>query len=190
MKIATKYVLLTALFITSSSARAQDGSEASSVHSYSMKTINGDDKKLADYAGYTLLIVNTASRCGYTPQYESLETLYREYKDKGLRILAFPANNFGGQEPGTNEQILEFCKTKFDVSFDLFSKISVKGEDIDPLYAYLTGKSGFNGDIRWNFTKFIVDGNGKVVARFETKVDPLSDSVKQAIEKSLSAGGI
>ena len=151
-----------------------------------MKNIDGKDVALSDYGGKVLLIVNTASKCGYTPQYGPLEELYNRYRDRGLRILAFPANNFGAQEPGTDKEIKEFCTSTYDVTFDLFSKISVKGEDMHPLYAWLTKDSPFPGEIRWNFTKFLVDAGGHVVARFETKTDPLADTVIEQIEELLN----
>lgn len=160
--------------------------EAGGVHAFTMKTIDGEDVSLSDYAGDVLLLVNTASKCGFTPQYASLEELYGRYRDRGLRILAFPANNFGAQEPGTNEEIKEFCTSTYNVTFDLFEKISVKGEDIHPLYAWLTKDSPFPGEIRWNFTKFLVDAKGQVVARFETKTDPLADPVIEQIEGLLN----
>lgn len=157
------------------------------VFSFTMKTIDGKDKRLADYQGNVLLVVNTASKCGFTPQYSTLEKLYEKYKDRGFRILAFPANNFGGQEPGSNGDIKNFCSTNYGVSFDLFSKISVKGDDIHPLYAYLTKDSGFPGDIKWNFNKFLVDRHGKVVARFDSKTDPMSDELVTQVESLLTA---
>jgi glutathione peroxidase len=129
-----------------------------------------------------VLIVNVASRCGFTPQYAGLEALYEKYKDRGFVILGFPANNFGGQEPGTNEEIKTFCSSKYNVTFPMYSKISVKGDDKAPLYQFLTATGG---EIQWNFTKFLVDKNGKVVARFEPKVTPESPEVAEAIEKAL-----
>ena len=158
---------------------------ASTVHSFQMETITGDKKSLAAYKGKALLIVNTASRCGYTPQYKGLEELYLRYKDRGFEILGFPANNFLGQEPGTNEEIKQFCSLKYNVTFPMFSKISVKGKDIAPLYQYLTHESGFNGDIPWNFSKFIVNTGGQVVARFDPKADPLSDELVKKVESIL-----
>jgi glutathione peroxidase len=157
------------------------------VHAFTMKTIDGQEKPLSDYAGKTLLLVNTASRCGYTPQYTGLEKLYRKYRDRGFQVLAFPANNFGAQEPGTDQEIKSFCETGYDVSFDLFSKISARGEDIHPLYRYLTTGSGFDGDIPWNFAKFLVDGSGRVVARYEPGVDPLSETITTQIEELLNS---
>ncbi len=156
-----------------------------SIYDFTVKTIDGQEKSLAEYKGKTLLIVNTASHCGFTKQYKGLEALYQEYKDKGFEILAFPANNFMGQEPGSNADIKSFCELKFKTTFPLFSKISVKGDDMDPLYAYLTQASGFNGDISWNFNKFIVDKNGKVVARFPSPVEPQSDEITATLKEIL-----
>ena len=152
---------------------------------FKVQDIDGKDKRLSDFKGKTILIVNTASKCGYTPQYKSLEALYEKYKAKGFVILAFPANNFKSQEPGTNEEIKNFCSTNYKVSFPLFSKISVAGNDTHPLYKFLTTESGFNGPIAWNFTKFLVNPQGQVIARFESKVDPLSEQVVREVEKSL-----
>ena len=155
------------------------------VYDFKEKTIDGKEVLLADYKGKTLLIVNTASKCGFTPQYKGLEALYEKYKDKGFEILGFPANNFMGQEPGSNEQIKQFCSLNYSVKFPLFSKISVKGRDMDPLYQYLTTESGFNGDISWNFNKFLVNPEGKVVARFGSKTDPLANELIQELEANL-----
>ena len=128
-------------------------------------------------------MVNVASRCGFTPQYTGLEATYRKYKDRGLVVLGFPANNFREQEPGTNAEIQEFCKRTYDVTFPMFSKISVKGDDQAPLYQYLTGEIG--GEIEWNFTKFVIGRDGRIVARFPSKVTPDSPEVTAAIEKAL-----
>lgn len=155
---------------------------------YTMKSIDGKDVNLADYKGKVLLFVNVASKCGLTPQYEQLVELNKKYGDKGLVILGFPANNFGSQEPGTNNEIKEFCTSKYGVEFPMFSKISVKGDDIAPLYAELTSEEqnkGFAGEIKWNFTKFLVGRDGKVVARFEPKTVPTADEVIAAIEAQL-----
>jgi glutathione peroxidase len=148
-------------------------------------TITGEKTSLADFKGKVLLLVNVASRCGNTPQYAGLAELYRKYKDKGFAVIGFPANNFANQEPGTNEQILEFCTSTYDVTFPMMAKISVKGDDIHPLYKYLTTESDFKGDIKWNFTKFLLDRKGKPAARFETPVQPLSDEIVKSIEKQL-----
>ena len=159
--------------------------DAGKLYSFVVSNIDGKTKSLADYKGSVLVIVNTASLCGYTPQYASLEKLCQNYRGRGLKILAFPSDNFGHQEPGTDAEIKEFCRTRFSVSFDLFSKINVKGEHIHPLYAYLTKESEKAGAIAWNFTKFIVDGVGRVVARFGPAEDPLSPSVTGCVESLL-----
>ncbi len=149
------------------------------------KTITGDSASLADYKGKVVLIVNVASKCGYTPQYAGLEKLYEKYKDKGFVILGFPENNFKNQEPGSNEEILKFCQSKFGVTFPMMSKISVKGEDKHPLYVELTEKSRYPGEITWNFNKFLLDRKGKVVARFDSAVEPMSDELVGQIKKLL-----
>ena len=159
-----------------------------SVLEFTMKNIDGQDVKLDNYRGKVLLLVNVASKCGFTPQYEGLESLYKKYKDQGLVILGFPANNFFGQEPGTNEEIKTFCQTRYNVTFPMFAKISVKGDDIHPLYLFLTSKETdpeFAGNISWNFNKFLVDRSGKIVDRFATKETPESEKITQAIEKAL-----
>ena len=137
---------------------------ASSVYEFTMNSIDGQPLPLSNFKGKVLLIVNVASFCGFTPQYEQLEAVYEKYKDQGFVIAGFPANNFGAQEPGTNEEIKTFCSRKYNVKFPIYSKISVKGPDKAPLYQYLTETSG--GEIKWNFTKFLVDKNGKVVKRY------------------------
>ena len=159
----------------------------SSLYTFTLNSIDGKPVPLADYKGKVVLIVNVASRCGYTPQYSALEAIYEKYKDRGFVILGFPANNFGAQEPGTNEEIKTFCSRKYDVTFPMYSKISVKGADRAPLYAYLTEETGkgIAGEIQWNFTKFLVDRNGNVVQRFEPAVTPDSADVTAAIEKQL-----
>jgi glutathione peroxidase len=159
------------------------------VHSFTLNLNDGTPKKLADYRGKALLVVNTASKCGYTKQYAPMEQLYQKYKDRGFEVLAFPANNFMGQEPGTNEEIRAFCTAKFNTTFPLFAKISVKGDDIHPFYKYLTTLPGFDGDITWNFNKFLVDPNGKVVARFGTRVDPMAEEVTKKLEEVLPKKG-
>jgi glutathione peroxidase len=155
------------------------------VHDFSAKTIEGKDQALADYKGKALLIVNTASRCGFTPQYKSLQALYDQYQSKGLEILAFPANDFMSQEPGTDTEIKKFCTLKYNVSFPLFSKIHVKGGDMHPLYRYLTEGSEFRGPISWNFNKFLVAPDGRVVARFDSTVDPLSTELVKKVTEVL-----
>ena len=164
--------------------------DAASIYDFTMKTIDGKDTPLSDYKGKVVLIVNVASECGFTPQYKGLEELYRKYKDQGFTILGFPANNFGQQEPGTDAEIKTFCSSKYDVTFDLFSKISVKGDDQHPLYRYLTSDKTdpkYAGDVKWNFQKYLIDRNGNIVARFFSKVEPMSDDVTSAVEQALNA---
>lgn len=159
-----------------------------SVLDFTLKNIDGKETRLSDYRGKVLLLVNVASKCGYTPQYEGLQAIYAKFRDQGLVVMGFPANNFLGQEPGTNEEIKQFCTLKYNVSFPMFAKISVKGADIHPLYQFLTSKETnpeFGGDITWNFNKFLVDRNGKIIARFETKEKPEGEKVTQAIESAL-----
>ncbi len=158
-------------------------SGASGVYEFTMNSIEGKTTPLGEFRGKVTMVVNVASRCGYTPQYAALEAVYEKYKDRGFTIAGFPANNFGEQEPGTNEEIRQFCSAKYNVKFPMFAKISVLGDDIAPLYRYLTGTGG--GDIKWNFTKFLVDRDGKVVRRFESAVTPDSPEVIAAIEKAL-----
>ncbi|MBK8811076.1 MAG: glutathione peroxidase [Acidobacteria bacterium] len=156
-----------------------------SVHDFTMKNIDGREVKLDEYKDKVVLIVNTASKCGLTPQYEGLQNLYDKYKDKGFFVLGFPANNFMGQEPGTEQEIKEFCTLKYKVTFPMFSKISVKGDDQHALYRYLTGQKDFGGDITWNFEKFLVDGNGRVIARFSPSTKPDDPALVAAVEKAL-----
>jgi glutathione peroxidase len=161
---------------------------ASSVHEFTMDALNGTPTPLANFKGKVMLVVNVASQCGYTYQYEGLQALYVKYKDQGLVVVGFPANNFGGQEPGSNAEIGAFCKSKFGVTFPMFSKISVKGSDKAPLYQFLTDKSAnpkTGGEIPWNFTKYLVDRNGKVLARFDAPVEPEAPELTSAIEAAL-----
>ena len=161
---------------------------ASGVYDFTLNSIEGQPAPLAAYKGKVLLLVNVASKCGFTPQYAGLEGIYQKYKDRGLVILGFPANNFGGQEPGTNAEIKTFCSLTYQVTFPLYAKSSVKGDDINPLYRFLTDKSlnsQTGGDIRWNFTKFLVGRDGALIARFEPNVKPDSAEVEAAIEKAL-----
>lgn len=159
-----------------------------SVLDFKMKDIDGKEVALKKYKGDVLLIVNTASQCGYTPQYAGLQAIYDKYKAQGFEVLGFPANNFGGQEPGTEKEIKEFCESKYKVTFPMFAKISVKGDDQNGLYKFLTSKEtdpNFAGDISWNFNKFLVNRKGEIVARFSSKDTPESEAVTQAIEKYL-----
>ncbi|MBF0122381.1 MAG: glutathione peroxidase [Candidatus Omnitrophica bacterium] len=155
------------------------------IHAISMSLNSGETISLADYKGKVVLIVNTASRCGFTSQYKGLEELYLRYKDRGFVILAFPANNFMGQEPGSNEEIKNFCELKYKITFPLFAKTSVKGADINPLFKYLTEDSALKGPVTWNFNKFLIDGSGQVIDRYDSRVKPLDLEVVTAIEKAL-----
>lgn len=187
MKYLSVFFMLI-FIINYSGLLAGDASTTASIYNFVVKDIDGKDVKLSQYQGKVLLIVNVASKCGNTPQYEGLQKLYMQFKDKGLVVLGFPANNFKDQEPGSDAQIKEFCSTTYGVTFPMFSKISVKGADIHPLYQYLTsGKdhSELAGEITWNFNKFLVDPSGKVVARFATADKPESEKVISAIQKAL-----
>jgi glutathione peroxidase len=171
MKLLT--LICAMMFITSA---------PSTVYNFKLKTIDGKDFSLAKYKGKKLLIVNTASKCGFTPQYAELQKLADQYKDKVV-VVGFPANNFGGQEPGTNSEVKEFCQKNFGVTFPLSSKVSVKGDDIDPLFKYLTAEPNpdFTGEIKWNFEKFLIDENGKLIHRYRSTTKPLSDELTKAL---------
>jgi glutathione peroxidase len=159
-----------------------------SIYDFTLKSIGGQPTPLSEFHGKVVLLVNVASRCGFTPQYTALESVYEKYKSRGLVIVGIPANNFGGQEPGTNEEIKTFCTKKYNVSFPMMSKVSVKGEDMTPLYKFLTGKDTdpkFSGEIGWNFTKFLFSRNGEPVARFDSAVTPDSPEFTAAIESAL-----
>jgi glutathione peroxidase len=159
-----------------------------SIYDFTMRSIDGGQVSLGKFKGKVVLVVNVASKCGFTPQYAGLEALYEKYKDKGFVIVGVPANNFMQQEPGTDEEIKKFCTNKYNVSFPMMSKVSVLGDDKTPLYVYLTGKDTdpqFAGDIKWNFTKFLFDRSGKPVARFEPAVKPDSPEVQSAVETAL-----
>lgn len=161
---------------------------AQSIYDVKLKDIKGNDTSLAAYKRKVMLIVNVASKCGYTKQYAGLESIFEKYKDQGFVVLGFPCNQFGGQEPGTNEEIQQFCTSKFNVTFPLFDKIEVNGSNRHPLYETLAGKaSPFPGDIKWNFTKFLIGKDGKILNRFDSKVTPESDEVTKAIETALAA---
>ena len=161
---------------------------ATSLYDIPLKDINGRETSLKDYQGKVLLIVNVASKCGLTPQYKALESVYEKYKEQGFTVVAFPCNQFMGQEPGTNEEIKQFCSSKYNVSFPLFDKIEVNGPNRHPLYVALAGQeSPFPGDIKWNFGKFLIGKDGKILKRFEPRTTPDSPEVVQAIEKALAA---
>jgi glutathione peroxidase len=159
------------------------------VYDFTLNSIDGQPAPLSAYKGKLLLLVNVASRCGFTPQYTALESVYEKYKDRGLVIVGIPANNFGAQEPGTNQEIKTFCSSKYHVTFPMMAKVSVKGADITPLYQFLTDKTVHpktGGEIGWNFTKFLVGTDGRVIARFDSEVTPDSAEVTSAIEKALA----
>jgi glutathione peroxidase len=195
----TLRALLLALFVTSSgnlgvaraapasSPPAADASRSVLVIDHQVETIDGKQVKLSQYRGSVLLIVNVASRCGLTVQYEGLEALYRRYKDRGLVILGFPSNDFMGQEPGSNEEIATYCRRTWDVSFPMFAKVHVKGQEMAPLFRALTTQvePPLQGEVPWNFTKFLVDAEGHVVARFDPRMLPEDSKLQSALEKLL-----
>jgi len=158
------------------------------LHDFTAQRNDGDQQSLSDYSGKVCLVVNVASKCGLTPQYEGLQRLYERFKNRGFEVLAFPCNQFAGQEPGSDAEIAEFCSTNFDVDFPLFSKIEVNGDGRSPLYAWLTGEDtqpDGPGDVKWNFAKFLVDGSGSAVARFEPQTEPEAGELVTAIESAL-----
>ncbi len=154
---------------------------------FTMNSLDGKPVDLSKYQGRVVLMVNVASQCGFTPQYEGLEELHKKYSAKGLSILGFPANEFGQQEPGTNAEIAQFCKQNYGVEFDMFSKIVVKGPGQAPLYRYLTSHPRFRGDVAWNFEKFLIGRNGEVIGRFKSEVEPLSREMVAALEAALGS---
>lgn len=161
-------------------------SSMDNINNITVLDMNKKEIKLSNYNGKVLLIVNVASECGYTKQYAGLQEIYEKYNSKGFEILAFPCNDFGGQEPGTNEQIQQFCSSKFGVTFKLFDKIKVLGEDKSPLYERLINNSVTEkGDVKWNFEKFLISKDGKIVSRFRHKVEPTNDEIISAIESEL-----
>jgi glutathione peroxidase len=177
------FILLLATLMTVQIVKA-DGSPA--IQDIPLKDINGNDTSLKAYAGKVILLVNVASRCGNTPQYAGLEAMYEKYKDKGLVIVGVPSNDFLGQEPGTAEEIKDFCKKNYGVTFPLMAKVHVKGAEKCPLYAALTGaQSPFPGEVEWNFGKFLIDKDGKVIRRFNPKVKPEADDLVQAVKSAL-----
>ena len=186
----TTYVLAIALFLFLSKTDAENKNRGNgmgkNIKQVTVKDIDGKSVNIADYKGKVLLIVNVASYCGFTKQYSGLEQIYKQYKDKGFEILAFPCNQFGEQEPGTNEEIKNFCSSKFDVSFKLFDKIDVNGNNKSPLYSILTDNEVTGkADIKWNFEKFLIDKDGNIVARYASKVEPTSKDLISAIEREL-----
>jgi glutathione peroxidase len=172
----------------STEPNAEAASSCPAALNFTEKSIDGKDVNLCDYKGNVVLIVNVASKCGYTPQYKGLEELNKKYRDKGLRILGFPANDFGAQEPGSDSEIKQFCSLNYGVTFDMFSKITVKGDGMNPLYKYLTAGGGdpaIAGPVKWNFQKYLIGRDGKLVAVFPSGVEPMSSELTSAIEKLL-----
>jgi len=183
-------IILCTLLAICSTLTAGPTTMPTSALDHTVKDIDGNDYDLSKLKGKVVLIVNVASKCGFTKQYAGLEKLYETHKDKGLVVLGFPANNFGGQEPGSAEQIKEFCSTKFNVTFPLMEKISVKGEGIAPLYQFLTGKETagkFAGDIKWNFNKFLIGRDGAIANRYDSKVTPEDPALVKEVETALQA---
>lgn len=180
-------ITITQLIAQEKTSNFQEGKTSmDNINDITVLDMNNNKIKLSDYNGKVLMIVNVASECGYTKQYAGLQKIYEKYNPKGFEILAFPCNDFGGQEPGTNEQIQNFCSSKFGVTFKLFDKIKVLGDEKSPLYDRLINNNVTeNGDVKWNFEKFIISKDGKIVARFRTKVEPASDEVISAIEGEL-----
>lgn len=161
------------------------------LHDFTVKAIDGTDRSLKDFAGKVVLVVNVASRCGLTPQYTALEELHRKYAPRGFSVIGFPCNDFGAQEPGTEEEIKEFCSTNYDVTFPLFSKVHVKGDAQAPVYDFLTNVDAppkGRGEVVWNFEKFLIDQRGNVIARFMPPTTPLDGEVTTAIDKALASG--
>jgi glutathione peroxidase len=187
MRIAAS--LLAGLLVSFASADEKGDKKVPPVLNFRMKSLAGKEVELSQYQGKPILIVNVASQCGYTPQYEGLQALHDTYAKDGLVVLGVPSNDFGRQEPGTSEEIAEFCQKNYGVKFDMLEKVVVKGEDKVPLYQYLTSKETdpkFGGEIKWNFTKFLISRNGEIVARFEPGVKPESEKVTKAIEAELA----
>ncbi|MGN8225435.1 glutathione peroxidase [Gracilimonas sp. BCB1] len=179
-------ILFTALVLAVSASMG--ATEQTSLYDFTVQDIDGEEVSLEQYKGQVILVVNVASKCGYTPQYEGLQKIYEAYKDEGFVILGFPANNFNGQEPGTDQEIKQFCTLEYGVEFPMFSKVSVKGEDQAALFSYLTSlpNDDFDGEIKWNFEKFLIDKNGLLKRRFRSSVEPQSKPLVNAIEKELN----
>lgn len=177
---------LTMLFFKKSNPVPQDVQDIKTWHAFKVPDIDGVLRPMSEYKGKTVLVVNVASKCGLTPQYEALEALYEKYKDKGFVIVAFPCNDFMGQEPGTEKEIKEFCSSKYNVKFPMCSKLHVKGPEQHKMYQWLVWKTG-GKDIEWNFGKFLIDGEGQILSRFNPRVTPDSPEVVEAVEKALAA---
>ena len=183
-----KNLILSAMSAAAMLAPCQPALAKSPLHDLKVTSIEGKPVALSEYAGKVLLIVNTASGCGYTPQYKGLQELYGKYNDKGLVVLGFPSNDFGGQEPGSNQEIKKFCTTNYSVKFPLFNKAPVSGKDIQPVFAWLTNEADKNqtGAVRWNFEKFVVSRDGKLIKRFRSGVAPESPELIATLEAELN----
>lgn len=179
--------ILLSLLILGFASMSTDTERTERIYQYELTSIDGKNISLEQYKGDVLLIVNTASECGFTRQYAGLQKLHEQYSDQGLTLLGFPSNDFGGQEPGTDEEIAAFCEMNFGVEFQLFSRISVRGEDKHSLFHMLTSETNpdFDGEIRWNFEKFLVDRNGNLLRRFRSNIEPNSEEMITAIESAL-----
>ena len=182
MKVIS-FLLLT--LFAAPQTKTQEKPKVANVLSFTMDSLDGKAVNLAKYQGNVVLIVNVASECGYTPQYEGLQALHKKYSSRGLKILGFPSNDFGAQEPGSNSEIADFCKKNYGVEFDMFSKIAVLGREQAPLYKTLTSTPGFTGAVAWNFEKFLVGKDGAVIGRFKSPVEPMSAEMTRAVEGAL-----
>jgi len=181
-------IISLSLFIVGSAMNREPKAAVKTIYNFEVIDIEGNPVKLEIYKGKVLLITNVASKCGFTPQYAGLEKLHNKFKDRGFVVLGFPANNFRNQEPGTNAEIMQFCKSNYGVTFPMFAKISVAGADKHPLYVFLTEKATnpeFSGEIRWNFDKFLIDKTGKIIARFDPHEKPEDEMIMAAVEKTL-----
>ena len=177
------------ILVIMASVACSERNKMNTLYDINVDTINGKSILMDEYKGKTILIVNTASRCGFTGQYEGLQTIYEKYKDQGLIVLAFPSNNFMGQEPGSNESIANFCSTRFNITFPIFAKIDVKGKNQHPLFKWLTSKEtnpSFSGGITWNFNKFLISPEGEIINRFGSRTTPKNNKIIAAIEQSLA----
>ncbi len=186
----TTGVLLALVVATAVAEPQTEGNTMTTLYEIEAQRITGESVKLAEYKGKVMLIVNTASKCGFTGQYDGLQKLYETYGEKGLVVLGFPSNDFLGQEPGSNEEIQSFCRLNYGVTFPMFAKVAVKGDDAHPLYRFLTSEEtnpGFSDKISWNFNKFLVNRDGKVVARFGSRTKPDSKELVDAVEKALGS---
>lgn len=183
--IITLFIIIPGCGNNNISQSKKEANLEKNIYNLTVNTIDGKKINLSDYGNKVLLIVNVASECGYTPQYEGLEKIYEKYKNKGFEILAFPCNDFGGQEPGTNEEISTFCKAKYNVTFPLFDKIKILGNDKNPLYEKLISNFDPKSDVKWNFEKFLIDRKGDIVSRFGSKIKPESAELVGAVEEEL-----